>query len=87
MLTLVRGKKYKRELEYGTMTMYGDFKCSCGCQNPLEGLTHIVGDVSDDEGYYWRSFRPECWDKITNKYGKDLDTIYDNFESAEVYEI
>jgi len=34
----------------------------------------------DEEGYYWRAFCPECYDKL--KDSTDLETLYKTHESC-----
>lgn len=72
--------------------MYGDYLCSCGCGQPLghwsilhhDGLRCIgVGDESDEEGYEWRMFRRQCWDRLNLGYMKPED-VYDKYPVSPI---
>lgn len=65
--------------------MYGDYFCSCGCNKLLGDAYGIhcygVGYVDDDEGYEWRMFRPECWEKIKSL---PLEQIYNKYKASRL---
>ena len=72
------------KLQKITLRMYGDYNCSCGCNKPLgnPGVTYTendicigVGEEDDDEGFGWKMFRPECWERLQLD-NKSLDYIY-----------
>lgn len=72
--------------------MYGNYTCSCGCGQILgtpgvryssEDVCKCVGLISDEEGYYWRTFRPSCWNRL-NLDDKPLTYIYNKFPPAPV---
>lgn len=80
------------ELEVKRIPMYGDYECSCGCGQMLghpinDGPAEIcigVGRKDDDEGFDWRMFTRECWNKLRRR-NFSLEDIYDKFpESCEV---
>lgn len=72
---------------------YGTHKCSCGCGKVLGNpgievnYAYGVGEVSDDEGYAWRMFTPECWERISSQYDinsqVDLNKIYSKYPASE----
>ena len=65
--------------------MYGDYFCSCGCNKLLGDAygTHCygVGYADDDEGYEWRMFRSECWEKIKSL---PLEQIYNKYKASRL---
>ncbi len=81
------------ELEEITAVMYGDYECSCGCGavlgRPTNGTdgdpveySYGVGETSDEEGYDWRMFTEQCWDRISSEMS--LDDIYNEYPPAPV---
>lgn len=77
----------------GKLRMYGCFKCSCGCGRILgsndipysdDDIIPIVGDFEkDEEGFFWRSFHPKCWERLELDKFSARD-IYDKYEPAPV---
>lgn len=48
-----------KQLEVFNYRGYGDYGCS-KCKSPLVGRFTAIGEVSDEDGYEWRSFCPKC---------------------------
>lgn len=48
-----------KQLEIFNYRGYGDYGCS-KCKLPLVGRFTAIGEVSDEDGYEWRSFCPKC---------------------------
>lgn len=65
--------------------MYGDYVCACGCNkllgNQLGTYCYGVGYDDDEEGMNWRTFRPECWEKISMMSPED---IYNSYETNKL---
>lgn len=66
------------------LRMYGDYLCSCGCGKPLgnpsvfyteEDVAVGVRTTDDEEGWWWRLFRPSCWKRL-GLDNKSLEEIY-----------
>jgi hypothetical protein len=67
--------------------IYGTCCCSCGCGTvlgtPSAMNVHwfpVVADEEDEEGYEWRIFTEECYNKLT----LFADEIYAKFPAAPV---
>ena len=80
-------------IEKSRLRMYGCFRCSCGCGRLLgsndipysnDDIIHIVGDFEkDEEGFYWRSFHPQCWKRLKlDEYS--AEDIYKKYPPAPV---
>jgi hypothetical protein len=80
-------------IEKSRLRMYGCFRCSCGCGRLLgsndipysnDDIIHIVGDFEkDEEGFYWRSFHPQCWKRLKlDEYS--AEDIYNKYPPAPV---
>lgn len=74
--------------------MYGDYSCSCGCGKPLgnptvyytdDDICIAVSEEQDDEGFEWRTFRPECWKRL-NLDTFSLEEIYNKYPAAPAVE-
>lgn len=71
-----------------TQKMYGDYQCACGCGKELNGTCYGVGREDDDEGYKWRMFTKDCWERIladfTNQYPKANSNavIYEHYKPS-----
>ena len=69
--------------------MYGDYLCSCGCMTLLSGTCYGVGDEEDINGYDWRMFTEQCWQRISAS--SSLEEIYDEYytspEADEYYDV
>lgn len=73
--------------------VYGTHICACGCGKTLGNpgvevnYAYGIGEVSDDEGYDWRMFTPECWKRISSQYDinsqHDLSLIYHSYSASE----
>jgi hypothetical protein len=80
-------------IEKSRLRMYGCFRCSCGCGRLLgsndipysnDDIIYIVGDFEkDEEGFYWRSFHPQCWKRLKlDEYS--AEDIYNKYPPAPV---
>ena len=70
------------ELETFTNRYYGDYFCACGCGQPLQGMCYSVGRKDDEEGYEWRTFTPECWERLSAEFSPaELYEMFDTNES------
>jgi hypothetical protein len=49
-----------------------------------DDIIHIVGDFEkDEEGFYWRSFHPQCWKRLKlDEYS--AEDIYNKYPPAPV---
>lgn len=74
-----------KQLEIFNYRGYGDYGCS-KCNAPLIGKFTAIGEVSDEEGYAWRSFCPTCAASlnIDNKVEVDsyIEELYDKYPDA-----
>lgn len=82
-------------LEEIVTRMFGDYQCSCGCGKPLGRptngvdnkpieLSYGVGEVEDEEGFEWRMFTEECWERLRKTHS--LETLYKNFPASPFVE-
>lgn len=62
-------------LEQFEQKMYGEYGCST-CGNPLDGFVYCVGEDTDEEGYEWRTFCPDCWSKVEEMPFEDIYKTY-----------
>lgn len=60
--------------------MYGCFKDSYDKTTPLVGWVYVVGEAEDDEGWHWRAFTAESWDKVKSLSNEE---IWDKYNEAE----
>ena len=81
-------------LEKIQMRMYATHKCACGCGKPLgtwtvrysdDDICIGVGDSDDDNGDYYRMFRPSCWSRLKLD-DIPLDKIYSYFPGSPINE-
>ena len=70
-----------RQLEVFKHPRYGDYWCACGCGQKLEGMCPTIGDVHDEEGFEWRAFTPECFNRL--KAAHSISELYNMFETNE----
>ena len=63
---------------------YGDYKCSCCQETPLVGKNYSLCEEHDDEGYFWRSFCPDCIPTINDMIasGKSIAEVYRSFSPS-----
>lgn len=68
---------------------YGNYRCSCGCGkilgNPGVYITdnsyaYGIAEVTDDEGYAWRMFTPECWERICKEWDLEVQADMSSFD-------
>lgn len=69
-------KEVPKDLERFSQRMYGDYTCSCGCGKSLVGKCYGVGEESDDEGYRWRCFTADCWERVSKKTDAEIWLTY-----------
>ena len=83
------------DIEQIRLVMYGDYLCSCGCGEmlgrPTNGVdgdpveySYGVGEADDEEGYNWRMFTEECWNRVSSEMSDQ--EIYDSFEPSPLAE-
>ena len=66
-----------------TQKMDGDYLCACGCGKELNGTCYGVGREDDDEGYKWRMFTKDCWERILADFTNQHNHVRSN---AAIYE-
>ena len=76
VITKVTDEETKVTLIRFKQRMYGDYHCSCGCGQELTGTCYGVGEESDDEGYRWRMFTENCWQKVAEKTDEEIWLTY-----------
>lgn len=68
---------------------YGNYRCSCGCGkilgNPEPAITdnsyaYGIADVTDDEGYAWRMFTPECWKRVCKEWELEVQADMSSYD-------
>ena len=78
----------KRKYEFIRQVLYAPETCTCSeCHKDIKvphnrvqiDVDYLMRD-DDEEGYYWRAFCPECYDKL--KDSTDLETLYKTHESC-----
>jgi len=55
---------------------YGEYLDSLDGKTPLVGKYHCVGKPSDEDGYEWRGFTDESWDKIKHMSDSEIYNTY-----------
>lgn len=76
---------------------YGNYSCSCGCGkvlgNPNPDMIEYsigVAKVADDEGYAWRMFNDDCWERVCKEWDLEVQaemSSYDyQFTLNQIYE-
>lgn len=63
--------RYKGEIIRGQSRLYGEYLCCMCRKTPLTDFDFVAYE-DDEEGYHWRAFCSECWNKIKHLENEDI---------------